>query len=212
LFVGVCVKLLSMSMCLSMDNPVHNFLSLSLAHSLCLSLSLSVCVCVCVSFCLSPSVCPSLPLPISISVLLSPATPIPLSLSVTMNATCHQLQIGYHSLSAHARADIHSCPVMQSTKAGPSREEIKRQVHAMVQSVAEGPIGPDQDLIQHGVDPLTASRKLQRLISAKYGVEMPPGLLWQFPTADSIAIFVSHRLRAANKVRCKVLAQGLDLP
>ena len=80
-----------------------------------------------------------------------------------------------------------------ATAVGPSKEVLSLQVHEAVKSVLGSSVGGDDALMAAGLDSL-GSVELKNALERRSGVELPSTLVFDYPTVNALAGFLSIKL------------------
>ena len=106
----------------------------------------------------------------------------------TVNALAGYLSI---KLASNVVSDAPSAS--SATAVGPSKEVLALQVHEAVKGVLGSSVGGDDALMAAGLDSL-GSVELKNALERRSGVELPSTLVFDYPTVNALAGFLSIKL------------------
>jgi acyl carrier protein len=103
-------------------------------------------------------------------------------------------------IKQHANAPQHNDP---ST---PGKEALVATVREISQAILGVKVGSSQPLMESGLDSL-ASVELRNALASRFGLDLSPTIVFDYPTADALAAFLATQLQSAGEqhsiLKCK---------
>ena len=100
--------------------------------------------------------------------------------------------------------------VAQTQLSTVNRDELRAEITAVVQEIVGSVVSPSQPLMAAGLDSLS-SVELTNALQRKLGMQLPSTLVFDYPTVDAIADFVSTLLQSTSTVEAASIAPAATL-